>query len=131
VTVVDASIVVDALTGFGAVAERARAEVSHQSLLQVPAVFAAEVTSALRSMVLSGRLRPSLAAEALWDLRTIHTIQYPFETFVERVWELRNNLSVYDAWYVALAEWLETDLVTADAKLAAAPGPTCVIRLLA
>ena len=47
----------------------------------------------------------------------------------ERVWELRGNLTVYDAWYVALAESLRTDLVTADQELRHAAGPRCLIRL--
>jgi len=56
------------------------------------------------------------------------TNQYPFEPFSRRVWELRANLTVYDAWYVALAEWLGTDLLTADERLAASAGPLCPIR---
>jgi predicted nucleic acid-binding protein len=49
------------------------------------------------------------------------------EAFSDRVWELRANLTVYDAWYVALAEWLATDLVTADGRLAQASGPRCAV----
>jgi predicted nucleic acid-binding protein len=81
-------------------------------------------------MVLKGELSPIFAAEALEELRAIRSIRYAFEPFSERVWELRDNLSVYDAWYVALAEWLETDLVTTDQRLMRAPGPRCPIRLL-
>jgi predicted nucleic acid-binding protein len=58
-------------------------------------------------------------------------IQYPFEPFSRRAWELRSNVTVYDAWYVALAEWLETDLLTADERLANARGPRCTIRHVA
>jgi predicted nucleic acid-binding protein len=54
----------------------------------------------------------------------------PVRTFSDRVWELRANLTVYDAWYVALAEWLGTDLVTADQRLANASGLRCAVRRL-
>jgi predicted nucleic acid-binding protein len=97
-------------------------------VLEVPAIFGAEVTSALRMLVLRGELSPMRAAAAREQVRTARTIQYPFEPFSDRVWELRANLTVYDAWYVALAEWLATDLVTADERLANASGLRCVVR---
>ena len=80
-------------------------------------------------MVLRGKLSPTVAAEALEELRAVPRVRYMFEPFSERAWELRDNLTVYDAWYVALAEWLETDLVTTDQRLMRAPGPRCRIRL--
>ncbi len=55
---------------------------------------------------------------------------HPFAPFADRVWELRDNLTVYDAWYVAVAERLETLLVTTDARLAGATGPTCEVELV-
>jgi len=58
-------------------------------------------------------------------------VQYAFEPFADRVWELRDNVSVYDAWYIALAEWLTTELVTGDARLVGAVGARCAIRLVA
>ena len=54
---------------------------------------------------------------------------YPFEPFAERVWELRNTLTSYDAWYVAVAEALDLPLATLDARLARAPGPKCKFLL--
>ncbi len=60
----------------------------------------------------------------------MRTIQYPFGPFSDRVWELRANLTVYDAWYVAPAESLGTDLVTAHERLATASGPRCHVRRL-
>jgi len=99
-------------------------------VLEVPAIFGAEVTSALRMLVLRDELSPVRAATAREQVCTTRTIQYPFEPFSDRVWELRANLTVHDAWYVALAEWLETDLVTADKRLARSPGPRCVVRHL-
>jgi predicted nucleic acid-binding protein len=58
-------------------------------------------------------------------------VTYAFELFIDRIWALRDNLTVYDAWYVALAEALETELVTADHRLADAPGLRCPITVLA
>jgi predicted nucleic acid-binding protein len=130
VTVVDASVFVDALVSSGLHGELARDELRGQTVLEVPAIFGAEVTSALRMLVLRGELSPLRAATAREQVRTVRTIQYPFEPFSHRVWQLRANLTVYDAWYVALAEWLGTDLVTADQRLANASGLRCAVRRL-
>jgi predicted nucleic acid-binding protein len=127
-TVIDASVLVDALVGLGPPGDMARDELRHQAVLEVPAIFGAEATSALRALVLGGRLSPLRAATAVQQVRTTRTILYPFEPFSPRVWELRDNVTVYDAWYVALAEWLGTELVTADPRLAGAIGPRCPIR---
>jgi predicted nucleic acid-binding protein len=130
-TVVDASVLVDALVGAGPHGDQARAELGDRMVFEAPAIFGAEVVSALRTLVLRGELSPIRAGAALDQVRTMRTIMYPFEPFGHRVWELREKLTVYDAWYVALAEWLGTDLVTADEGLAAAPGPFCPVRRLA
>jgi predicted nucleic acid-binding protein len=128
VTVVDASVFVDALVNVERPGQLAREELRAQTVLEVPAIFGAEVTSALRMLVLRGELSPVRAAAAREQLRTARTLRYPFEPFSNRVWELRANLTVYDAWYIALAEWLETDLVTADERLVKAAGPRCAVR---
>lgn len=130
VTVVDASVFVDALVSSGLAGQLARHELRERTVLEVPAIFGVEVTSALRMLVLRGELSPARASAAREQVRTVKMIQYPFEPFSDRVWELRANLTVYDAWYVALAEWLETDLVTADERLANASGPRCDVRRL-
>jgi predicted nucleic acid-binding protein len=129
-TVLDASVVVDALVVRGSAGDLGRAEMRKLTELAVPAMFTAEVTSALRGMVHAGHLSPVRAVTALNDILSIRAIRYPFEPFARRAWELRANLTVYDAWYVALAESLDTDLVTADKRLAAATGPRCPVRYL-
>jgi predicted nucleic acid-binding protein len=128
VTVVDASVLVDALVSSGLAGQLARDELRRRTVLEVPAIFGAEVTSALRMLVLQGELSLLRAAAAREQLRTARTIQYPYEPFGDRVWELRANLTVYEAWYVALAKWLGTDLVTADERVANASGPRCPVR---
>lgn len=127
-SVVDASVFVDALVGVGSHGELAREELGGQATLQVPAIFGAEAASALRGLVMRSELSPIRAAAALEQVRRVRTVQYPFEPFTPRVWELKDNLTVYDAWYVALAEWLNTDLVTGDDNLVNAAGPRCRIR---
>lgn len=128
-SVIDASVFVDALVGVGRHGDAARGELRDLTALAVPAIFGAQSTSALRGMVQRGELAVARANVALEQVRRARTIQYPFEPFTARVWELRDNLTVYDAWYVALSEWLGTDLVSGDDRLCRAPGPRCVIRL--
>ncbi|HUC37898.1 MAG TPA: type II toxin-antitoxin system VapC family toxin [Acidimicrobiales bacterium] len=128
-SVVDASVFVDALVGVGVHGDLARQELRGQETLQVPAIFGVEATSALRGLVIRGELSSMRALAALEQIRRVRTVQYPFEPFIGRVWELRDNLTVYDGWYVALAEWLSTDLVTGDENLTSAAGPHCRIRL--
>jgi predicted nucleic acid-binding protein len=128
VTVIDASVFVDALVGAGVHGDLARRHLHNLAVLQVPAIFGAEAISAMRTLIMRGELSPIRAAAAVEQIRVTRTEQYPFEPFSRRVWELRSNLTVYDAWYVALAESLGTDLLTADDRLAAAAGPRCPIR---
>jgi len=128
--VIGASVVVDALVTVSKAGDRSRAELRTIAELQVPAIFTAEVTSALRGLVHAQALSPVRAVTALRQVLSIRTIQYPFEPFARRAWELRDNVTVYDAWYVALAEWLGTELVTADKRLANAPGARCPVRYL-
>ncbi len=129
-TVLDASVVVDALVVARPSGDLGRVEMRRLAELQVPAIFTAEVTSALRGLVQRRALSPIRAATALTEILSVNTMSYPFEPFARRVWELRDSLTVYDAWYVALAERLEAELVTADKRLADASGPRCSVRYL-
>jgi predicted nucleic acid-binding protein len=129
VPVFDASVFVDALVAVGIHGDRARQELHDVAVLQVPAIFGAEAVSAIRGLVLRGALDPLRASAAIEQIRSVRTVQYPFEPFCSRVWQLRANLTIYDGWYVALAEQLGTELVTADERLLTASGPRCPIRL--
>lgn len=126
-TVFDASVLVDALLVAGPAGDHAREALRDCSTLHVPSIFAAEVTSAVRAMHARGQVSLGPARGAVTKIKAVRTVQYPFEPFLNRVWELRDNLSVYDGWYVALAESLDTSLVTADRRLAEAPGPRCPV----
>lgn len=126
---IDASVFVDALVVAGPAGVAARAALSDHQVLPVPAVFPAEVTSALSALVRRREMSSARAASALDQLLAVRTVQFPFEPFGRRAWELRDNLTVYDAWYVALAEQLGLPLVTADSRLATAAGPRCSVVL--
>lgn len=130
-TVIDASVLVDALVVAGPEGDDARDVLRAVTQLHVPSIFSAEATSAVRALHARGDVSPEIARGALAKIKTVRASQYPFEPFLDRVWELRDNLSVYDGWYVALAESLDTGLVTADRRLADAPGPRCPVSTVA
>ena len=90
--------------------------------LHVPHLADTEVVQALRRYARSGTLEASDAAAALEDLRALDLQRHPHEPLLDRIWALRNNLSAYDATYVALAEALDTIVLTCDAPLSRAPG---------
>lgn len=128
--VVDASVVVEALTNRGAVGTVAREVLDGRALRQSAAIVRAEVVSALRSMARQGVIASDRARTAAARATAFGLELHPFEPYLPRVWELRDNLSVYDAWYVAVAEALGTSLMTVDARLAEAPGARCPIEVL-
>lgn len=123
--VVDASAVLSALLNDGP----ARRAVSTEQL-HAPHLIDPEVASGLRRRVAAG----TIDAEAGWKTLEVHRrlgmTRYPMHGLLDRVWALRENLSTYDACYVALAELLDCPLLTADARLSRAPGPGCPITVL-
>ena len=125
--VVDASCVVAALTAptSGEAAGAWARETLASGPLVAPHLLPVEVAHVLRRQVAAGRLHAPAAAAALEDLAGLGIELYPFEPFTGRVWQLRETVSAYDAWYVALAEVLEAPLATLDSRLAEAPGPRC------
>ena len=98
--------------------------------LHVPHLIDLEVAQVLRRYAAGGVLTPDRSAQALQDLTDFPLIRYPHEMFLPRIWELRHNLTAYDAAYVALAEALEAPLVTRDAVLAAVRGHSAAVELL-
>lgn len=120
--VVDASAAVLGLLNDG----DARRSLAEQSSA-VPHLADSEVVHALRSQVLRGSIPAGAGQAALATWMRLGIRRYPARGLLPRVWDLRTNLSSYDATYVALAESLDCELLTADARLAAAPGPRCPI----
>lgn len=125
--VLDASVVTDAVAVSGVTGEQARRLLASESWLHAPAMLTAEVTSALRAMVLRGLLHPADALTAAGRAARVRTRRYPFEPFLGRVWELRDNVTPYGAWYVALTEALGATLVTSDTRLRHATGLRCPV----
>lgn len=127
--VVDASVVATALADDGESGDRARARLRGEQLV-APELLDVEVLSAWRRQAAAGQLgrrRALLALTDLGDLRVRRVSQRPL---LARCWELRENVTAYDAVYVALAEQLDVVLLTADARLAGAPVVRCEVELL-
>lgn len=123
--VLDASVAVLAILQRGASRDRLAADDLH-----VPHLTDVEVAQALRAQVIRGTIPHPAASDALdgWNRLAMH--RYAALDLLPRVWELRNDLSAYDATYVALAERLGCPLLTADRRLAAAPEPRCAIEVV-
>lgn len=127
--VVDASVIVTALADDGPDGDRTRARLKGERLA-APHLIGVEVVSAWRRLAAIGHLDDRRVKMALEDLLALRIERVPHERLLPRCWELRNNLTIYDAAYVALAEALGVVLLTADAKLAAAPGARCTIAVM-
>ena len=98
--------------------------------VRAPHFIDLEVTSAISKKVRLGGMRLSRGEQVLRDLQQAPCMRYPHRPFLPRIWKLRENLSPYDAAYVALAEFLGATLLTCDAKLSRAPGHSARIDLV-
>jgi predicted nucleic acid-binding protein len=128
VIVVDASALVGIL-GEGEDANRLRRRLLAEKLA-APHVVDVEVLSALRRAQRMGRIGADRAAQALADLTLLPLRRVGHTSLLRRAWELRDNVTPPDAMYVALAEAFGAPLLTADARLARAPGLRCEIQLV-
>jgi predicted nucleic acid-binding protein len=129
VLVIDASALAPALADDGPDGDAARARLRGEALV-APELIDLETVSVIRSGVQTGRLDARRARLALADLVDLPLRRAPHRPLLIRCWDLRDNLTVYDAAYVTLAELLGVVLLTADARLARAPGPRCKIELV-
>ena len=128
--VLDASAAVSVLLNLDERAPRIRSRMDQaDDGLHVPHLFEVEVMSVLRRYALGGALSPERSHLALYRLSTMRITRYPHTALLARVWELRRNVSAYDAAYVALAETLNAPLVTMDARLARASGIRATVEL--
>lgn len=128
--VVDASVLVNIVGDDGVDGRLARREVRSAGDVAAPDLVDVETVAVLRRRWLAGTISHRRFAAALDDLEAIDLDRYPALPLMRRAYELRSNVTAYDATYVALAEILGCELVTADQRLANAPGPRCTVRLL-
>lgn len=116
--VVDASAVVEVLLQTPAAPRVSRRMFLPGETLHAPHLLDLEIAQVLRRYARSGDLSPQRASEAITDLADLRLARYPHLVLLPRIWELRHNLTAYDAAYVALAEALDAPLLTRDRALA-------------
>ena len=128
--VVDASAILEVLLNTPAGPRVAERLFAAGQTLHAPHLLDLEVAQALRRYARSGELNPVRGLQALEDLSDFPLMRYPHALFLPRIWELRNNVTAYDAVYLALAEALEAPLVTRDAALATAAARSARVELI-
>ena len=126
--VVDASVVVAALVDSGEDGRWAEGQILAHDLAG-PHLVLAEASNILRRAGLSQQLSGEGSSLAHSDLLGLDIELFPFKPFAPRVWQMRENVTAYDGWYLALAEGLECSLLTLDRRLARTPGIECDVRL--
>jgi predicted nucleic acid-binding protein len=129
VLVVDASVLAVLLADDGADGDQARVRLRGERVV-LPELADVEVASVLRRQIRVGAIDDRRARLALDDLAAMPARRAPHRPLLGRCWELRDNLTIYDAAYVALAEATRATLLTGDGRLADAPGPRCTIEVL-
>jgi predicted nucleic acid-binding protein len=122
--VADASVILAWLLRLGSV------RVPADEHIHVPYLIDTEIANALRGHVRRGELDQRSGWEILYALRWLGITRHGTFSMLDRVWELRHNLSADDASYVALAEALQCPLVTGDARISRAPGLRCPVTVL-
>jgi predicted nucleic acid-binding protein len=130
VIVIDASVLANVVGDDGSDGQRARQEFRNAGDVAAPDLADVETVAVLRKRWIAGTVSDERFAAAVDDLGQLDIDRYPDLRFMRRAYELRANVTVYDSAYVALAEALSCELLTADQRLANASGPRCAIRVL-
>jgi predicted nucleic acid-binding protein len=130
VIVVDASVLADALLDDGPMGTAARTALTSDPHWAAPAHLLVEVLSVIRGKNLGGKLGLARANEAVNALSALVVDQVETSELVDRIWQLRGNLTAYDAAYIAAAEVLDCPLVTGDGRLAKVSGVRCQVRVV-
>lgn len=128
--VVDASVLANVIGDDGADGRRARGEIRDAGAVSAPDLVDVETVAVLRKRWLAGTMSDRRFETAIGDLEQLAIDRYPTLPLMRRAFELRANVTAYDASYVALAELLGCELLTGDGRLAGAHGPGCTIRQL-
>ena len=127
--VVDASVIAPVVADAGPDGVRFRQRL-HSEQVAAPDLLRVEVLSVIRRQLHIGTLDVTQAEQAVTDLLDLPITVYPTAPLLLRCWELRDNLTAYDACYIALAETLGCSLLTADARLSRAPGTRCAVETI-
>jgi len=127
-------IVVDTSAVIGALAARPEpaglsTRIQDDGDLHAPHLLDVEFIHALRRLLLAGELTVDRAADVRADFADLSIVRYPHPPLADRMWALRDNVSAYDAAFLALAEALRVPLITCDARLARAGGQLAEIEL--
>jgi len=128
--VVDASVLVEVLLNRPSGERLAHRLSDPDETLHAPHLVDLEVTQTLRRYEAAGEMSPERARQALLAFLQMPLERHSHWPFLDRIWELRRNLTAYDAAYVALAEALDAPLLTCDRALARAPGHRAVVELM-
>ncbi len=128
--VIDASVLANVVGDDGQHGQRARQELADGQAVSAPDLVDVETVSVLRKRWITGTLTERRFATAVDDLTYLNITRYATLPMMRRAYELRANVTAYDAAYIVLAEALNGTLLTADARLAAAPRIRCQIKLL-
>ena len=128
--VLDASSTIEWLLQTRTGARVAQRVLSSGEAVHAPHLLDVEVTQVVRRHAARRTITVSRAEEALQDLLDLRVSRHPHGLFLWRVWELRDNLTAYDAVYVALAEALDATLLTCDSKIASAPGHRARVEVI-
>jgi len=130
VIVLDASIAIELLLDADVGRRAAEGRVATSASLHAPHVIDLEVAQVARRLVRDGVATAQRGRELLEDLRDLEIERYPHDVLLERIWQLRDRMTAYDAAYVALAEALGAPLVTCDARLSRAAGDLVEVELV-
>ncbi|HKY16241.1 MAG TPA: type II toxin-antitoxin system VapC family toxin [Microthrixaceae bacterium] len=128
--VVDASVLANALADDGADGATARDRLTSAGELAAPDLIDVETVAVLRKRWIASDLTDQRLSDAIDDLEDLDLTRYPTLPLMRRAFELRSNMTAYDAAYIALAERLDCSLLTADQRLATAPTITCPVEVL-
>ena len=128
--VVDAAVLANVIGDDGADGKRARGEIRVAGEVAAPDLVDVETVAVLRKRWLAGTISDRRFSAAVGDLEDMDIDRYPALPLMRRAFELRSNVTAYDACYVALAEVLGCELLTGDQRLANASGPRCPVRVL-
>lgn len=128
--VIDASVLANVIGDDRDDGNLARSEFRRADNVCAPDLVDVETVAVLRKRWLAGSITARRCARAITDLESISIVRYPMLPLMRRAYELRANLTSYDAVYVALAEVLDCELLTGDGRLGDSPGPTCSILVL-